>query len=101
MASNLDIFLTIASPQASSPHFSLLPAETRRLMYSFMVHFQVIHIKNRLGWLKGWPCCRKQSEICDNRLFIVAAVKSLPLLAFWASPLACRLAGSHMLREYH
>jgi hypothetical protein len=41
---------------------------------------------------KGWPCCRKQSQICDNRLFIVAVVKCLPLLAFWASPLACRLA---------
>jgi hypothetical protein len=50
---NLDIFLTIASLQASSPHFSLLPAEIRGLMYSFMVHFQVIRIKNRSGWLKG------------------------------------------------
>jgi len=49
MARNLDISLTIANPQASSPRFSPLPAEIRGLMYSFVVHFQVIHIKNRLG----------------------------------------------------
>jgi hypothetical protein len=92
MASNLDISLTIANPQASSPYFSLLPAEIRELMHSFVVHFPVIHIKNRPGWHKGWLCCRRHSEICDNRLFIDAVVESEPLLAFWAFPLTCRLA---------
>ena len=93
----LDISLTIPNPQASSPYFSLLPAEIRELMHSFVVHFPVIHIKNRPGWLKGWLCCRRHGEVCDNRLFIIAVVESLPLLAFWASPLTCR---SHMLRKY-
>src|SRR5436305_2321334 len=69
MASNLDMFLTVANPQASSPHFSLLPAEIRGLMYSFVVHFSVTHIKNRPSWLKGQLYCYKHGEVLCERDF--------------------------------
>jgi hypothetical protein len=81
-----------ANPQIGSPFFRRLPAEIRRLVYSFVVPSQVIHLRHGFESVTGWPCYCRQGEVCDNPVFYPSRSEESGHLGILGFPLTCRLS---------
>ena len=84
-----------ANPQLGSAFFTRLPAEIRRLIYSFAAPSQVVHVLRGLPLLYeglvAWGCHCKQGNVCDSQTKFAICRSTSGMVAVLGLPLACRL----------